>query len=173
MTDLEISTKDGLKAVIDRGWKNLSQAIDRLDPLAMTRFRDAQGWNGVDHLLHLAAWERSVVFFLQGKPRHEGLGIEKAVYLDRDFDAMNAVIQAQGTPMTLDEARKQLEAVHADLMRLFAPLSDADLLRSYRGYLPDEPGIEGEGRPAFRVIYANTTEHYIEHLEWIEQNIHP
>lgn len=45
-------------------------------------------------------------------------------------------------------------------------MSDADLQKRYRHYLPDEPG-DGDGPPAINVIYGNTADHFREHLAWI------
>jgi hypothetical protein len=43
--------------------------------------KDGQGLTVKDHLIHLIFWERSVVFFLQGLPRHTGPGVEKTLSL--------------------------------------------------------------------------------------------
>ncbi|MCB0189193.1 MAG: hypothetical protein KDE31_33215, partial [Caldilineaceae bacterium] len=48
-----------------------------------------------------------------------------------------------------------------------APLTDEDLQKPYRHYLPDEPG-EGDGPPAMNVVYGNSAHHFREHLAWIE-----
>jgi hypothetical protein len=156
-----------LLADIERTWTALNQALESFSEAQMTALRDPEGWSVKDHLIHLEAWERSVVFFLQGKPRHEGLGVDQAVYLTRDMDRINAVVQKQRRELPLADALAQMRSTHGQLLKLLEPLSDADLQRTYRHYLPDEPG-EGEGPTALRVIVSNTSEHYTEHLEWIE-----
>ena len=50
---------------------------------------------------------------------------------------------------------------------MLAGLSDADLLKTYRHYQPDEPE-ENSGAPIIGWIAGNTYEHYAEHQAWVE-----
>jgi hypothetical protein len=61
----------------------------------------------------------------------------------------------------------QLHALQPTLLAALALLTDADLQKPYRHYLPDEPG-EGDGPPAMNVVYGNSAGHFQEHLAWIE-----
>jgi hypothetical protein len=133
----------------------------------MTALKDARGWSVKDHLIHLTTWERSAVFFLQGKPRHAGLGVEEALSLKGSDDEINAVVFQQCKDLPLVEALAQFREVHQQLLKLLAPLTDADLQKPYRHYLPDEPG-GGGGAPAINVINGNSAHHFAEHLAWIE-----
>ena len=160
-------TKAELLADIERTWAALNQWLERFTEAQLTTLRDQEGWSVKDHLIHLEAWERSVVFFLQGKPRYEGLGVEETMYLTRDMDRINAVIQKQRRELPLADALAQMRHTHEELLKLLEPLSDADLQRTYRHYLPNEPG-KGEGPTAMSVIVSNTSDHFTEHLEWIE-----
>jgi hypothetical protein len=166
MTEQPITTKVDLLAEIERTWPVLNTALDRLTPPQLT-ITDAQGWTVKDHVVHIAAWERSVVFLLQGQPRHEGLGVAEALYEQDDVDAINAAIQQQHAELSFAGALEQLRSVHGQIMALLDTLSDADLQQPYRHYLPDEPG-EGEGPPVINVIYGNTADHFREHQEWID-----
>ena len=170
MTDRQFTTKAELLANIERTWAALNAALDRLTEAQMTTLKDGQGWGVKDHLTHLAAWERSVVFFLQNKPRHVGLGVDEALYL-KDLkgpdDDINAVIFQQHQDLPSGTALAQLREVHQQLLALLQPLSDADLQKPYRHYLPQEPG-DGDGPPAINVISGNSAEHFAEHLTWIE-----
>jgi hypothetical protein len=165
MTNRSTNTKAELLASIEPAWIDLNRALDRLTDLQKTTIKDTQGWAVKDHLVHLAAWERSTVFFLQGQPRHIGLGIDQALYRDGSVDEVNAAIFQQHKEMPLNEAMEQLHNVHQQLLQLLQPLTEADLRKPYREFLADEPGDE---RLAIDVIYGNTSEHYKEHLEWIE-----
>jgi len=167
MTDRQVTTKSELLEDIESTWPALNAALDRLTEAQMTTLRDAQGWTVKDHLVHLAAWERSVVFFLQGQPRHAGLGVDEKSYLNENDDRINAIIYQQRNGLPLAEALGQFRKVHQELMNLVQPLTDADLQKPYRHYLPDEPG-DGDGPPALNVIYSNSANHFAEHLEWIE-----
>jgi hypothetical protein len=167
MTERHMTTKTELLADIERAWAALSSLLDRLTDAQMTTLRDAQGWTVKDHVIHLTAWERSLVFFLQGKPRHDGLGVDAAVYLNGPDDEINAVIRQQRQHVPLAEARAQFRRIHQQLLTVLQPLTEADLNRRYRHYLPDEPG-DGDGPPALQVISGNSAHHFAEHLAWIQ-----
>lgn len=167
MTVRQVTTKAELLAEIEHTWASLNATLDRLTEAQMTALKDAQGWSVKDHLVHLAAWERSVVFFLQGKPRHAGLGIAEALFLKGSDDEVNAAVFQQSRDLPLVEALAQFRDVHQQLLRLLAPLTDTDLQKLYRHYLPDEPG-GGDGRPAINVINGNSANHFAEHQAWIE-----
>ncbi len=167
MSDHRVTTKAELLDAIDSVWPALNAAIDRLTEAQLATHHDGQGWTIKDHLIHLTAWERSVVFFLQGKPREEGLGVPSSVYLQGNDDKINAVIYQRCHELPVVEAVAQFRVVHQELMQLLQPLTDEDLQRPYRYYLPHEPG-EGDGRPAINVIYGNTAHHFREHLACIE-----
>lgn len=168
MTERRISTKMELLADIERNWVALNAVLDRLTVAQLTTLQDAQGWTVKDHIIHLMRWERSVVFFLQRLPRHEGLGVEEPLYLHGSDDAINAAIYRQTRDLALSDALAQFRETHQWLLKLLEPLSDADLQKHYRDYLPDEAGDRGDDRPAINVIYGNTAHHFAEHLRWIE-----
>ena len=165
MAEWRRATKSKLLQEIERSWSELNQALDQLTEEQMTNLQDAQGWTIKDHIAHMAAWERSAVYFLEGKPRHEALGIDEELYLNGDGDK-NDAIRKQTDHLSLAEARSELDRVQARLLELLAPMTDADLLKSYSYYLPNEPG-EDDGRPASDVIYGNSADHFAEHLGWI------
>jgi hypothetical protein len=167
MTEHHVPTRAGLLADIQRHWDRLTDTLGQLTELEMTAMKDEQGWTVKDHVVHLASWERSVVFFLQNKPRHAGLGVDEDLYLDGSYDEINASIQQLGAELPLEEALAQLREVHRQMLELLEPLTDAQLARPYRYYLPDEPG-DGDGPPALSVVYGNTAHHFSEHQRWIE-----
>lgn len=166
MTDKPITTKAELLAAIEHNWTALQAAFDKLSPTTMTTIQDEQGWTVKDHLVHLYYWERSALYFLQGKPRHRGLEVEEALYLHGGEDAINAAIFQNQRQLPLIDALAQLRAVHQELLTALQPLTDDDLQKRYRHYLPDEPG-EGDGPPAMNVVYGNSAHHFAEHLAWI------
>jgi hypothetical protein len=155
-----------LLSEIDQTWTKLNDALDRLTPEQMTQIRDPQGWAVKDHLAHLAAWERSVVVFLQGKPRYIGLGIDEQLW-GGDEDIENAAIQARHKDMPLAEALADFRNVHSQLMKLIEPMSDSDLHKANSDFQPHISG-ERDERPVIGMIYGNTADHFREHQEWIE-----
>lgn len=158
--------KAELLRLTDAAWTQLNSALDALTPQQLTDLRDPAGWTVKDHLVHLAAWERSVVVVLQGQPRHEGLGISEAVYDSGDEDAINAAIQAQGQASAPAAALTALRTGHQQLLSLVAPLTDTDLYKAVSDYLPASPG-ERDERPLLGLIYSNTAHHFGEHQAWI------
>jgi len=75
-------TKVELEHRLDQSFSRLERRFEVLDARQLEGPTDPAGWTAKDHLAHLAAWERSMVHLLQGRPRHEGLGVEEAVYMD-------------------------------------------------------------------------------------------
>lgn len=168
MDEKQIKTKAELLVDIDQSWVMLNAELGRLTTEQMTSIRDRQGWSVKDHLIHMAAWERSVVFFLQGKPRHEGLGVKQVLYLEGDDDAINDAIYRQRRNLPLVQAFAQFRQTHEQLVKLVQSLSDSDLQKPYRYYLPEEAGKE-DRRTAINTIYGNTARHFREHTGWIRQ----
>lgn len=152
---------------IDAAWTSLQQFIDGTDPKWLTEPVDAEGWSVKDHLSHIAAWERSMLFLLQGRPRHEGLGVSEQLYLNEDVDAINAAIYDQTKGRSLDETVAELRTTHGQLIGQIAARSDSELQQPYSYFLPDEPGEES-GEPIMLRLAGNTYEHYEEHRAWME-----
>jgi hypothetical protein len=164
-------TKADLLNAIEGAWTRLNDALGRLTEEQMTGIRDQEGWAVKDHLVHIAAWERSVVVFLQGRPRHEGLGVDERVYRTGD-DTINAAIQEQGKDISSQEALAELRAVHSQMLSLLEPMTDDDMYRANSDFQPDASG-ERDERPIAGMIYSNTANHFAEHQEWIESLVAP
>jgi hypothetical protein len=163
-----ITSKADLLAHIERDWTALHDRLDQLSEADMTTLTNADGWTVKDHIAHLTAWERSVIFLLQGKPRHAGLGVPEAVYLKGSHDEINEVIFQQQKEEPLTAVIAHFHQTHQELLDLLQPLTDTDLQKPYGHYLPDEPG-EGDGPAVINFVYGNTAHHFREHLSWIEE----
>ena len=166
MAEEWIDTKEELLAAIDGEWARLHELLAGLTAAQMTEPTDGSGWNVRDHVTHLAAWERSVVFALQGEARYAGLGIDEATYRNGDYDAMNDVIMRRQRHLSPAAALAELHAVHDQLLALLAPLTDDDLFRPISAYTDSEHGARGE-TAAMDVIVGNTAAHYAEHTAWM------
>ena len=166
MADPGITTKALLLSEIDRSWAALNSLLAGLSETKMTAAHDEHGWTVKDHLTHMAAWEDSVVVFLQGKPRCGALGVDEALFESGSFDGMNEIIQRLRQHLSLPEAMAQLKSTHTRLMSLLQPLSDADLNQPLRHFLPTSPATDR--RRAMDLIHDNTADHFSEHLAWIE-----
>lgn len=167
MNESIITNKQALLEHIHRDWTAINQFLDRLSDVQWTQIKNADDWSIKDHVAHLSAWENSVIAFLTGKPRYEGLGIPQDVYLSDDVDAMNDVVFKAHQHDSLDEVQSNFAATHQTLMRHIKLLSDEDLHKPYVNFLPDEPG-DGDGSSAMTVIYSNSASHYREHQLWMQ-----
>jgi hypothetical protein len=148
----------------------LLETLRHHDDWHITECRNADDWNAIDHVTHLTAWERSMVFLLTGRPRHLGLGVPEDLYLSHDLDAINAAIRDQHQGLSLAEALSAFDDVHQEMLDTMSGLTKADLERPYAAYLPDEPG-EDRSDPVWTYIAGNTLFHYDEHRGWLEATI--
>ncbi|MBA2776939.1 MAG: ClbS/DfsB family four-helix bundle protein [Chloroflexia bacterium] len=162
------TNKAELIARIDRTWSRLEGAFEGLSDAQLTAELDADRWNAKDHLAHIAAWERSIVYLLQGKPRHEGLGIQESVYLSRDTDTINTAIHEASRDLVGSDVLALVRATHEQLRTLVAAMSDEDLQKSYTDFLPDDAGAD-DGQPIIARIFRATTRHFDAHQGAIEE----
>jgi hypothetical protein len=160
-------SKADLLARTDRAWAELQATIANFSPEQLTSPTDAGGWTAKDHLAHLTAWERSMIFLLQHRARHEGLGVSESLYLTGDEDAINASIQKQTRALPLDQVLAELTATHEELLALVRELPESELRQPYSYFLPDDPGIDS-GEPIIWRISGNTNEHFALHRGYIE-----
>lgn len=145
----------------------LLETIGRLSEAQLVEPGLFDGWSVKDHLSHVATWERSLAALLQGRPCYAAMNVDRHTYASGDTDAVNALIFLHTKDRSLSEALADFEQAHTELLGVLAGLSDADLLRTYRHYQPDEPGSDS-GAPVIGWIAGNTYEHYAEHQTWVE-----
>jgi len=167
MTNLQATNKAELLAQMDRTWNAFITTLDKLTPEQMIIHKDPQGWTIKDHLCHLTIWERSEVSLLQGRPRHEALGVEETLYLTGTEDEINAVIQQQHKNISLEKALAQLRVTHQELVGLLQTLPDQDLQKLYHHFLPNEISEE-DGTQELQVAFNNIASHFAEHHRWIQ-----
>lgn len=121
-----------------------------------------EGWSVKDHVAHLAAWRRKTLAALAGRPEHEALGVDQALYESGDEEGINAALQRQAQGISLAEALADYRKVTAELLRFVEDLPEERLLGPYR---PKDP------QSTLRIIDAipgNSYEHDLEHRPWIE-----
>ncbi|MEP6775597.1 MAG: ClbS/DfsB family four-helix bundle protein [Chloroflexota bacterium] len=167
MTSPMKHTKEELIREISTSWSELNTLLDNLSDEQIAHTPDAEGWTVLDHVNHIAAWERSVVYYLQGKPRYEGLGVDKALFVQGNDDSINAAIQKQTAAFTRASALESLRETHKQLLTIGEGMSDADLNQT-REQFSASPEEKGDTRILLGLIYTNTAQHYREHLGWIK-----
>ena len=136
MKEHQMTIKAKLLSDIRRTWDALNTTLQRLTDEQMTTLHDAEDWTVKDHIIHLTSWERSVAFFLQGKPRHEGLEVDEALYLNGSNDEINVAIFRHRRDLAVPDALAQFRDVHQQLLGLLQLLTDADLKRPYCHFYP-------------------------------------
>jgi uncharacterized protein len=162
-----VHTKAALMAGIDENWRALNQVLDQLGEAGLAADQDSQGWTVKDHIGHVAAWERSARYFLEGKPRHEALGVDEALFREGDDDKINAAIREQQRHRSAADLLAELRQEHRQLMALLEPMSDDDLQKPLRHFDPNVRSAAAD-RPVLDLIYGNTADHFREHHRWIE-----
>jgi hypothetical protein len=165
-------TIDDLLAEIDAAWQRLMATMSSRPAEEYETKRDEVGWNALDHLAHVTAWERSALFPLQGKPRHEGLGVTDEQFridqVTKDFDPLNQIIREQTVGDSYDTTMSNARAVHAELVEAVRA-SDLDTLwKSGRELAPDT-NEQARDVPFIEILMSDGCEHFDEHREYIER----
>jgi hypothetical protein len=137
-------------AKFDRAFAELEATVKTIGERELTEIRDPAGWSAKDHLMHVATWEQALLAKLDGRTRHEALGIDEATDRSGDDDTINAAIFSRTRHRRLDEVMDAVRKTHAATRaRLAAPDATATVLAEVPGY----------------------TEHYDQHRTWIRELI--
>jgi hypothetical protein len=150
---------------IEDGWRKLQSLVESLgrDGLEM---KGSGRWAVKDHLVHIAAWELSLLGLLDGEDRRTAMGVPGA---PEDTDAINDAVWLAHRDEDVDQALAFSRDAHERLMGRLSGLSDADLRRSYNHYQLNDPRDPGDDRPVIEWVAGNTYEHYAEHIGYIDQ----
>ena len=150
---------------IEKSWRELDDLVESLGTKELT-LTGADGWAIKDHLIHVAAWEHSLIALLQGTDRWAAMGVAREV---EGSDAINAAVWAMHRDKTPGACLDYFHQTHALLMKLLRTLSDSDLKKPYNQFQPNDPRDPSDDRPALDWVAGNTYEHYAEHIGWINQ----
>lgn len=164
-TDRQITTREQVVSELDRAWADLQATISGSGISDLTERTDAVGWSVKDHLAHLSAWANSVLMMVRdGRPQHEGLGIDQATYETEGYDLKNEVIRQARAGMSLPEVQADLEGVYRRFVQMVEGMSNDDLQRPCSAFV--------EGGQEFEIIHkinGNSWSHFDEHREYIER----
>ena len=156
----DLSIHDALVEV-HKAWRRLMTTMERAPKADTTRKHDARGWTALDHLAHVAAWERSRLTWLQGRPRFEGLEVSSDQF-KLGYDELNEIVRARTDGQEYDEVMEQARIGHQAM--------EAEI----RSFDPDDvPREGGIGTAEIARIGAelkeNLADHYDEHRGYIER----
>ena len=149
---------------IEKGWDELTALVESLGSEELELKGDGQ-WAVKDHLVHIAAWELSLVGLLDGEDQQAAMGVAG---VSGGMDAINEAVWLAHRHETAEQALAFLRASHARLMQRLSGMTDADLRRSYNHYQPNDPRDPGDDRPVIQWVAADTYEHYAEHVGYIK-----
>lgn len=150
---------------IEEAWSELEQTIAALSETQLTTVQDEQGWSAKDHLVHITTWEQSLLALLQGRDRHQAIGLGDVDESAMEIDDINAHIFQRNQHRSLEDVVAAARQSHQQVMATLNSLSDADLLKPYSHYQPQD--LPYEAAPVVGWINGNTWEHYSEHIDWI------
>ncbi|GAB4190838.1 MAG: hypothetical protein OHK0022_04000 [Roseiflexaceae bacterium] len=165
-------TTSRLLGRIDASWTALLRAIDGLSEAELTRPLDAQGWSIRDHLVHITAWELSLLGLLTGQNRIQTMGIDPATAHTEhgdeiDTDALNELVRQASQGQTIAQIMEHFHQSHELVLSRIRALSDEDLMRPYGYYQPQEAAPPDQ--PVLAWIVGNTFGHYEEHIAWLQE----
>ena len=150
---------------IEKAWSELNALVRPLGHAGLT-LTGSDGWAVKDHLVHIAAWEHSLLALLDGADRRSAMGVGREA---EDTDSINAAVWSLHRAKTPKQALAYFGDTHALLMKRLAVMSDADLQLSYNHYQPNDPRDSSDDRPVVEWVAGNTYDHYAEHVGWINQ----
>ncbi len=156
-------TINELLAEIDASWTRLMRTMAAVSEGQKSEAADPQGWTVLDHMAHVTAWERSVLFPLHGKRRHDALGITEDEFR-QEIDTINELVRAQTRGHSFEKVMADAAEVHEPLMEA---IQSSDLDHLWRSTAELCPGDVADERPFIAVLMSDTAEHYDEHREYI------
>lgn len=151
---------------VDEKWAELQTFVASLRPEQYTSPTDAAGWSVQDHLLHLSEWEAGVTALLNYQDRVAAMGLTPELWAARDFDAMNEVLRKNAAQYggSSETVKARINDAHGQLRAKIAAFSDDDLQKPYSHWAPNS----GREYPIIDLLIGDTTEHYPEHIEWMQ-----
>ena len=156
-------TIDELIEMIDASWMRLMETMAAASESQTTEAADTRGWTVLDHMAHVTAWERSVLFPLEGKRRHEALGITEHEF-KQEIDPSNELIRAQTRDHPYEQVMSDAAHVHQSLV---ASVGSADVDGLWKSIAEVCPGDSASERPFIEILMGDTAEHYDEHRGYI------
>ena len=130
--------------------------------------QDPAGWSAKDHLAHVVEWMKSFIgVHLEGQPWHAALGVDKQLTdnFGSDYDPINNVLFERNRFKPRQEVMDDFTQACS---RLYTKLNAMSFEEMMKARFPDEP----EKRPVMNWILGNTTEHFVDHREYIEKIVH-
>ena len=147
---------------IEASWNDLVERVTKLGPGGLM-LAAPDGWAVKDHLVHVAAWEHSLLGLIEGRDRLAAMGLPP---MEKETDAINAAVQKQHAGETPEQVLRYFRESHGQLISALGKLSDADLQKPYSHFQPSDPEQQA---PVIGWVAGDTWKHYAKHIGWINQ----
>lgn len=156
---------------VERAWKPYRDYISSLTPEQLDGPSDAAGWTVKDHIAHVTSWQEGITAVLQGRPRHEGMGLSKAdrvseVETDDEVDALNAKMRDIDAHFSGEEAVEEAILKHEGFVMELESQPEEAVSRKRSDYLP---GPDPDDMSFTDWVWNNSGAHYAEHLTYIRR----
>lgn len=162
---------DDLLGEIDAAWQRLMDSMTSHPKEDYETKRDEVGWTPLDHLAHITAWEKSALYPMQGKSRHEGLGVTDEQFLigsdPTDFDRLNQIVREHTVGNPYDVTMEQARGVHAELVEAVKRAKVEDLWQPSSA-LASDTREQRRQVPFIEILMSDGCEHFDEHRGYIE-----
>ena len=165
MSDEQVipGSKSGLKSSIEREWKSLMEAVEKLQKANKLTTPDAGGWSPKDNLAHLAEWMNILMgYHMDKRPAHEVMRVEPEVVRGWDMEVINPVLFERNRNQSVEDVLNELRRAYAELVEKLDSTPFEELLKPRRA---DDP----EKRPLLLWVLGDTLEHFAEHRATIEK----
>ncbi len=165
MSDEQVipGSKSELKSSIEREWKSLMEAVEKLQKANKLTTPDAGGWSPKDNLAHLAEWMNILMgYHMDKRPAHEVMRVEPEVVRGWDMEVINPVLFERNRNQSVEDVLNELRRAYAELVEKLDSTPFEELLKPRRA---DDP----EKRPLLLWVLGDTLEHFAEHRATIEK----
>ena len=167
---------DELLAEIDAAWQRLMATMTAWPEEDYETKRDQVGWTPLDHMAHVTAWERTVLFPLQGRTRHEGLGVTDEQFAwgfdEEGFDAINQLAREHTVGDSYEKVMADARSVHEEVVAAVRQADIDDLWRPSREMSADKREASRDV-PFMEIVMSDACSHFDEHREFIEKILAP
>ncbi len=143
----------------------LDRTIAAIDATALAKRRDAAGWTALDHLAHIAAWERMIVAHLSDGSDAAVVGVEPARYAAMSLQQINDALHERTLARSAADTAAKYTAAHLAIRTHILAMDDDAFARPYWS-------DDASGRSTMEKITGDTYRHYLEHRRWI-MTLHP
>jgi hypothetical protein len=157
--------KSELMSVIQREWNLLMDVVEKIEQAGKMTTPDAGGWSPKDNLAHIAEWMNVLMgYHMDKRPAEEVMGLTSEQTKDWDMEVINPVLFERNKDRSTEDVLTWLKSVYTDLVAKLGGMSFDDLLAPRHAEDPEK-------RPVLLWVLGNTSDHFKEHRETIENNL--